>query len=137
GSVEGMEMAREIPVTARDRVNGRRAFSVEIPGRAMDGATVLFVRLTPGMGDLVTGLEGMIRMPSGCFEETLSSAYPNVALHAYLEESGQLTKEIEAKLNSYHSIAVQKILSFENPGGSFGWYPGREANLLLSAYGTM
>jgi anti-sigma factor RsiW len=136
-SVEVMEKGREVPVNASDRVNGRRAFRVEIPQRAIDGASVVFVRITPGMSDLVTGLEGMIRMPSGCFEQTLSSAYPNVALHAYLRETGQLTKETEARLRQAHSIAVQKMLSFENPQGGFGWYPGHEAKLLLSAYGTM
>jgi uncharacterized protein YfaS (alpha-2-macroglobulin family) len=132
-----MEKGREIPLSVSDRVNGRRSFTVEIPERSIDGASVLFVRITPGLSDLVTGLEGMIRMPSGCFEQTLSSAYPNVALHAYLKESGQLTKEAEARLREVHSIAVQKILSFEANGGGFGWYPGREANPLLSAYGTM
>src|SRR6185436_3923360 len=136
-TVEVMEKGREIPVTVSDRVNGRQAFAVEIPERAIDGASVLFVRITPGMSDLVTGLEGMIRMPSGCFEQTLSSAYPNVALHQYLKESGQLTKETEARLQQMHSIAVQKILSFESSGGGFGWYPGRESNLVLTAYGTM
>ncbi|MBI3857332.1 MAG: hypothetical protein HY293_16720, partial [Planctomycetes bacterium] len=57
--------------------------------------------------------------------------------HQYLKESGQLTKETEARLNQYHSVAVQKILSFEASGGGFGWYPGRESNLVLTAYGTM
>jgi uncharacterized protein YfaS (alpha-2-macroglobulin family) len=136
-SVEVMEKGREMPINASDRINGRRAFQVLIPDRAIDGASVVFVRVTPGMSDLVTGLEGMIRMPSGCFEQTLSSAYPNVALHAYLKETGQLTKDAEARLRQAHSISVQKMLSFENPQGGFGWYPGREANLLLSAYGTM
>ena len=116
-SVEVMEKGREIPISVSDRVNGRRPFTVQIPDRAIDGASVLFVRITPGLSDLVTGLEGMIRMPTGCFEQTLSSAYPNVALHQYLKESGQLTKETEARLQSYHSIAVQKILSFESKGG--------------------
>jgi uncharacterized protein YfaS (alpha-2-macroglobulin family) len=136
-SVDVMEKGREIPVTVSDRVNGRRAFTVDLPDRAIDGASVLFVRMTPGMSDLVTGLKGMIRMPTGCFEQTLSSAYPNVALHQYLKESGQLTKETEAKLQQMHSIAVQKILSFEASGGGFGWYPGRESNLVLTAYGAM
>ncbi|HEV3029698.1 MAG TPA: alpha-2-macroglobulin family protein, partial [Planctomycetota bacterium] len=136
-SVEVFEKGREIPLSVSDRVSGRRAIQVEIPKRAIDGASVLFVRLTPGVSDLVTGLEGMIRMPTGCFEQTLSSAYPNVAIHTYLKETGQLTKDAEDRLRQAHSIAVQKILSFENPSGGFGWYPGREANLVLTAYGTM
>jgi len=64
-SVEVMEKGREIPVSVSDRVNGRRAFRVDVPDRAIDGASTLFVRITPGMSDLVTGLEGMIRLPGG------------------------------------------------------------------------
>jgi hypothetical protein len=64
-SVEVMEKGREIPLSVSDRVNGRRSFKVEIPERSIDGASVLFVRITPGMSDLVTGLEGMIRLPGG------------------------------------------------------------------------
>ncbi len=64
-SVEVMEKGREIPISVSERVNGRRSFRVEIPERAIDGASVLFVRITPGMSDLVTGLEGMIRLPGG------------------------------------------------------------------------
>jgi hypothetical protein len=64
-SVEVMEKGREIPLSVSDRVSGRRSFRVEIPDRAIEGASVLFVRMTPGMSDLVTGLEGMIRLPGG------------------------------------------------------------------------
>ena len=82
---------------------------------AIEDASKLFVKVYPGvLSQVVEGLEGMMRMPTGCFEQTLSSAYPNVALHQYLKESGQLTKETEARLQQMHSIAVQKILSFES-----------------------
>jgi hypothetical protein len=64
-SVEVMEKGREIPLSVSDRVSGRRSFRVEIPDRAIDGASVLFARITPGTGDLVSGLEGMIRLPGG------------------------------------------------------------------------
>ena len=64
-SVEVMEKGREIPVSISDRVNGTRAFRVTIPDRAIEGTSVLFVRVSPGVSDLVTGLEGMIRLPGG------------------------------------------------------------------------
>lgn len=64
-SVEVMEKGREVPITASERILGRHAFKVEIPERSIDGATVLFARLTPGVGDLLTSLQGMIRMPYG------------------------------------------------------------------------
>ena len=64
-TVEIMEKGREVPVTASDRIAGRHAFKVELPANAIEGASVLYVRLTPGISDLVAGLEGMIRLPSG------------------------------------------------------------------------
>ncbi len=64
-SVEVMEKGREVPISMSDRVQGRREFKVEIPERAIEGASVVFVRLTPGAGDLVAGLEGLVRMPYG------------------------------------------------------------------------
>jgi len=64
-SVEVLEKGREMPISQSDRVLGRRTFKVALPDQAIEGATVLFARLTPSVGDLVTGLEGMIRMPYG------------------------------------------------------------------------
>jgi uncharacterized protein YfaS (alpha-2-macroglobulin family) len=60
-----------------------------------------------------------------------------VALHGYLRETGQLTREMEARLIEAHRTGLQRILSFEAAGGGFGWYGGREGNALLTAYGTM
>ena len=64
-SVEVMEKGKEIPVSLSERVRGRHVFKVDVPDGAIEGATVLFVRLTPGMSELVGGLEGLIRMPYG------------------------------------------------------------------------
>ena len=60
-----------------------------------------------------------------------------MALHGYLRETGQLTRETEARLNEAHQTGLQRILSFEAAGGGFGWYGGREGNALLTAYGAM
>jgi uncharacterized protein YfaS (alpha-2-macroglobulin family) len=64
-SVEIMEKGREVPITASERIVGRHTFKVTIPENAIEGATALFARITPGGGDLVTGLQGMIQMPYG------------------------------------------------------------------------
>ncbi|HUR38977.1 MAG TPA: hypothetical protein VM222_05765, partial [Planctomycetota bacterium] len=119
-------------------LRGTQQAVAKLPAGTIPGTERVLLRVHPGtLSAALEGIEGVLRMPSGCFEQTLSSAYPNVALHAYLKETGQLTKDAEARLLQAHSISVQKMLSFENPQGGFGWYPGREANLLLSAYGTM
>jgi len=64
-------------------------------------------------------------------------AWPNVAIHAYLRETGQLTREKEEELRRAHGQGLQRILSFESPGGGFGWYGGRGAEPGTTAYGLM
>lgn len=64
-------------------------------------------------------------------------AWPNVAIHAYLRETGQLTREKEEELKRAHGQGLQRILSFEAPDGGFGWYGGRGAEPGTTAYGLM
>lgn len=44
---------------------------------------------------------------------------------------------MESQLKKAHNLGLQRILSFESQGGGFGWYSGREANTILTAYATM
>jgi uncharacterized protein YfaS (alpha-2-macroglobulin family) len=64
-------------------------------------------------------------------------AWPNVAIHAYLRETGRLTREKEEELKRAHGQGLQRILSFEASEGGFGWYGGRDAEAGLTAYGLM
>jgi uncharacterized protein YfaS (alpha-2-macroglobulin family) len=61
-------------------------------------------------------------------------AWPNVAIHAYLRETGQLTRAKEEELKRAHGQGLQRLLWFEAPGGGFGWYGGRAAEPGLTAY---
>ena len=46
------------------------------------------VRIYPGaMSQVVDGLDGMLRMPYGCFEQTSSSAYPNILIVDYIKKN--------------------------------------------------
>ena len=45
--------------------------------------------LHPGaLSQTLAGMEGMLRMPHGCFEQASSSNYPNTLVLAYLEATG-------------------------------------------------
>lgn len=48
-----------------------------------------------------------------------------------------MTPETEERLRQAHNLGLQRILSFETPGGGFGWYAGQATNTILTAYGTM
>jgi uncharacterized protein YfaS (alpha-2-macroglobulin family) len=63
--------------------------------------------------------------------------YPNVLVMGYLRETGQLTPESKMKLEAALDAGYQRLLTFEAPGGGFGWYGGHSVRTLLTAYGVL
>ena len=111
---------------------------VEVPRGAIAGATTLQVKLFPGMfAQVVDGLDGMLRMPSGCFEQTSSSTYPNILVLRYLRDANKSKPELEAKALRYLQAGWQRLVTFEVPGGGFSWFGQAPANQILTAYGVM
>jgi len=76
-------------------------------------------------------------MPSGCFEQTSSAAYPNVLALEYMKRTNKLTPAIHAKAEGYIANGYQRLLTFEVPGGGFSWFGDAPANKILTAYGLM
>jgi uncharacterized protein YfaS (alpha-2-macroglobulin family) len=57
---------REMPVNASDRLGDAATARIVIPGEAIDGGTVVVVRLSPaGIGEVVRGLDSLIGVPDG------------------------------------------------------------------------
>lgn len=121
-------------------VNDRLADTVKqtvvIPEDAIDDSYKLFVKIQPGvMAAIVEGLEGMMRMPGGCFEQTSSSAYPNILIVDYIKQANLNTPEVRMKAENYLNVGYQRLLTFERPGGGFDWWGSGEPLIWLSAYG--
>lgn len=55
----------------------------------------------------------------------------------YLETAGQLTPEKKLKAEQVLRVGYQKLLSFQNNDGGFGWFAGRASDPFLTAYGLM
>ena len=105
---------------------------------AIPGATSILVRLYPGpLSQVVEGMDSILRMPFGCFEQTSSATYPNVLALDYMKRTGKLTPEVHAKAEGYIATGYQRLLTFEVPGGGFSWFGQPPANKILTAYGLM
>ncbi|MBI2808306.1 MAG: hypothetical protein HYX68_25240 [Planctomycetes bacterium] len=134
--VEVVPNGQKIERVFSDRLKGNISHTLEIPGNAVPDASKLMVRMYPGaMAQVVDGLDGMMRMPGGCFEQTSSSAYPNVLIVDYIKKNRIASPQMLMKAEQYLNIGYQRLLTFERPGGGFDWW-GREAPLIwTSAYG--
>lgn len=140
-------VVREIEVVPNGReqtiaFNGRLENSVEhtlsFPPNAIPDAGKIFVRLYPGpLSQVVEGMDAILRMPYGCFEQTSSATYPNVLALDYMKRTKKLTPEVHAKAEAFIAAGYQRLLTFEVPGGGFSWFGKAPANKILTSYGLM
>src|SRR2546426_5301357 len=82
-------------------------------------------------------MDAILRMPGGCFEQTSSSAYPNVLALDYMRRTKKLTPEVRTKAEGYIANGYQRLLTFEVRGGGFSWFGNAPANKILTSYGLM
>src|SRR5690242_6979368 len=89
------------------------------------------------MSQVIEGMDSILLMPGGCFEQTSSSTYPNVLALDYMKRTNKLTPEVHAKAEGFIANGYQRLLTFEVPGGGFSWFGNPPANKILTAYGLM
>jgi uncharacterized protein YfaS (alpha-2-macroglobulin family) len=134
--VEVVPDGRRVEQAASGRLQGKASHTVEIPQDALADSSKLLVRLYPGvLAQVVDGLDGMLRMPGGCFEQTSSSAYPNILIVDYLRKHRLNAPQVMMKAEQYLNAGYQRLLTFERPGGGFDWWGSGQPLVWLSAYG--
>ncbi len=129
---------KEFRPTINDRLDGKVTQQIEIPQNAVEGASTIFVKLYPGsFSQVVEGLDGILRMPGGCFEQTSSSAYPNVLVLDYLKQNKKVNPELLMRAEQYINVGYQRLVTFEVAGGGFSWFGDAPAHQVLTAYGLL
>jgi uncharacterized protein YfaS (alpha-2-macroglobulin family) len=89
------------------------------------------------VSDLMKGVEGILREPYGCFEQTSMSSYPNAMVLDYLKSSGSNDEKTISRANELLGKGYKRLITFETKDKGYEWFgsnPGHEA---LSAYGLM
>jgi uncharacterized protein YfaS (alpha-2-macroglobulin family) len=136
--IEVIPNGREQNLVFNGRLETTVQHEVDFPANAIPEASKIFVRLYPGpLSQVVEGMDSILRMPGGCFEQTSSSTYPNVLALDYMKRTKKLTPEVHAKAEGYIANGYQRLLTFEVPGGGFSWFGQAPANKILTAYGLM
>ncbi|MEI6502331.1 MAG: alpha-2-macroglobulin family protein, partial [Armatimonadota bacterium] len=124
--------------SAGGRLSGEKTETVSLPEDAIADASNILVKIYPGIfSQAVEGLDSILRMPSGCFEQTSSSTYPNVLVLDYMKTTGRISSEIQMKAEGYINNGYQRLVTFEVKGGGFSWFGDAPANKILTAFGCM
>jgi uncharacterized protein YfaS (alpha-2-macroglobulin family) len=136
--IEVIPNGREQTQVFNGRLDTAIQHEVNFPAASIDGASKVLVRLYPGpLSQVIEGMDAILRMPGGCFEQTSSSTYPNVLALDYMKRIKKLTPEVHAKAEGYIANGYQRLLTFEVPGGGFSWFGQTPANKILTSYGLM
>lgn len=137
-SVEIVPDGKEHLVTQSGRLEGAITHTITIPNEAIDEASKIFVKVYPGvLSQVAEGLDSMLRMPFGCFEQTSSVTYPNILVLDYMKTTGKITPELQMKAEGFINTGCQRLVSYEVPGGGFEWFGQAPAHRILTAYGLM
>jgi uncharacterized protein YfaS (alpha-2-macroglobulin family) len=136
--IEVIPNGREQSLVFNGRLENTVKHAVNFPPNAIPEASKIFVRLYPGpLSQLVEGMDKLLQMPFGCFEQTSSVTYPNVLALDYMKTTKKLTPEVHAKAEGFIANGYQRLLTFEVAGGGFSWFGNAPANKILTAYGLM
>jgi len=107
-------------------------------GDAVPGSVQATIKLYPSpVSTLLSGLEGLIREPHGCFEQTSSSNYPNIMVLAYLRAHEVADPALIQRTSRLLDRGYKKLVGFETPKKGYEWFGGAPGHEALTAYGLL
>lgn len=122
-SFSGQDVEKEFSFTMNKVVNG--------------SAKAIFTAYPSVVNDLMKGVEGILREPGGCFEQTSMSAYPNAMVLDYLKATDSKDDKTLAYAGTLLDRGYKRLVTFETKEKGYEWFgasPGHEG---LTAFGLM
>ncbi|KAM7353961.1 thioester-containing protein 4 isoform 2-T2 [Cochliomyia hominivorax] len=71
------------------------------------------------LGPVLNNLDNLVRLPTGCGEQTMSTLLPNYLVMKYLQNSKRITPALNTKLRYNMETGYQNILKYRHKDGSF------------------
>ena len=122
-SFSAQQIDKEYTFSAKDVVDG----SMRISFSAFPDVT----------SDLMKGVEGILREPYGCFEQTSCTAYPNAMVLNYLKATGSNDSRALASAQDLLDRGYKRLTTFETKTNGYEWFGASPAHEGLTAYGIM
>lgn len=105
---------------------------------ATAGTVQATLKLYPSpIATMTGGLAGIVRMPSGCFEQTSSSNYPNVMVLRYLQANDVADPALVARTNEYIESGYSRLVGYETEKNGYEWFGSTPPHEALTAYGIV
>nr|XP_020143340.1 alpha-2-macroglobulin-like [Microcebus murinus] len=113
--------------------------SLKLPPNTVEGSARASVSVVGDiLGSAIQNIQNLLQMPYGCGEQNMVLFAPNIYVLDYLNETQQLTPDIESKAIGYLNTGYQRQLNYKHHDGSystFGEQGGRsQGNTWLTAF---
>ncbi|XP_064610073.1 CD109 antigen-like [Liolophura sinensis] len=80
------------------------------------------------MGPTIHGLDSLLRMPTGCGEQTMLNFAPDIFVSKYLSSTQQLTGALRQKALGLLEKGYQRELTYQHKDGSFSAFGDRDSS---------
>ncbi|XP_067128932.1 A.superbus venom factor 2-like, partial [Centruroides vittatus] len=107
-----------------------------IPGTEMVILSVIGTEYGPTVQTVVHDPKDLIRMPTGCCEQTMTYLGPTLYTLNFLKSKKKIDLETEEKLYDYVGEGYRRALTFRNEDGSFSLWPRKPSSIWLTSFVT-
>jgi hypothetical protein len=118
-----------------DLVSEARPLRLDVPAGAIPGSLRAEVKLYPNLlAGVLESIEALMEKPTGCAEQTISSAYLNLMVLRGLADAGLHDERVAARARRYLLSGYQRLQGYRTGGGGFSYWAGEKPDVAVTAY---
>jgi len=131
-------VSKGFPITASfSGDKGESVYEVDMRNVVKGSIKVKLTAFPSVVSDLLTGADGILREPGGCFEQTSMSSYPNAMVMDYLKTSESKDEKLLAYAGDMLDRGYKRLVTFETSQKGYEWFGKAPGHQGLTAYGLM
>jgi hypothetical protein len=120
------------------KLSSTLSHSIMLDAEPIAGSVTIEAFAYPGpLASLQQAVAALLREPCGCFEQTSSSAYPNVMVMQYLSTHAGVDPQIVKRAQDLLERGYKRLISYECKEKGYEWFGGDPGHEALTAYGLM
>lgn len=119
------------------KIDGPQQVVVDLPNWVPGSLEVTLNAFPSMLADLEKGMEGILREPTGCFEQASTSNYPNVLTMQYMQEHDIANPAAIRRAKGLLKKGYVKLVGYECKQKGYEWFGGDPGHEALTAYGLM
>ncbi len=125
----------EKSVTVGDVFTDQVSFSLNLPNETIKNSPRAQLKIYPNlMAHVAESIEGILRRPYGCGEQTISSTYPSVLILKAGKNGNKVSQSVHTKAQEFVNEGYKRLINYRADSGGFTYWGRGDADIALTAY---